>query len=173
MPERIRVVLGVDPGLATTGIGVVEERNRRYAARHWECIRTAPEMPLPDRLMALYRACAALVRAYRPAAIAMERLFFSRNAKTAIVVGQAQGAILLAAAGTGLGVYDYTPVEVKQAVTGSGRADKAAVGSLTAKLLGLAKPPRPDDAADALAVAYCHLVSTRGGRLRPPVWSRA
>ena len=160
---RARVVLGIDPGVASTGIGVVRDRDRRYETIHFELIRTKVGTPFPDRLAILNRRVAELVAGHRPSSVAMERLFFSNNAKTAIAVGQAQGAILLAMAGTGIPVFEYTPMQVKQAVTGDGRADKKAVGEMTRRLLSLDEVPRPDDVADALAVAYCHLVSTRPG----------
>jgi crossover junction endodeoxyribonuclease RuvC len=158
-----RLVLGIDPGIASTGIGVVRDRDRNYEALHFELIRTKVGTPFPDRLAILHRRVAELVREHRPDTMAMERLFFSNNAKTAIAVGQAQGAILLAFAGTGIPVFEYTPVQVKQAVTGDGRAEKPAVGDMIRRLLRLAEVPKPDDVADALAVAYCHLVSTRPG----------
>jgi len=161
--RKTRLILGIDPGIASTGIGVVRECDRKYESVHFELIRTKVGTPFPDRLAILHGRVAELVREFRPEAMAMERLFFSNNAKTAIAVGQAQGAILLAMAGTGIPVFEYTPVQVKQAVTGDGRAEKSAVGEMTRRLLALAEVPRPDDVADALAVAYCHLVSTRPG----------
>ncbi len=163
MPEAARVALGIDPGLASCGIGVVEERDRRFRAVHWECLRTKPGVALPDRLAQLHRAVKALFRKHAPDTVAMERLFFSNNAKTAMDVGKAQGAILLAFAGTDLAVTEYTPVQVKQAVTGDGRADKRAVGEMVKRLLAMDVVPTPDDAADALAIAYTHLASTRPG----------
>lgn len=163
MPESGRLALGIDPGLASCGIGVVREHDRRYRAVHWECLRTKPGVALPDRLAQLHRAVKAIFRKHAPGTVAMERLFFSNNAKTAMDVGKAQGAILLAFAGSGMPVAEYTPVQVKQAVTGDGRADKRAVGEMVKRLLGMDAIPQPDDAADALAVAYCHLVSSRPG----------
>ena len=162
MPEAGRLALGIDPGLASCGIGVVRERDRNYTAVHWECLRTKPGTALPDRLAILHRAVKAILKKYGPSTVSMERLFFSNNAKTAMDVGKAQGAILLAFAGSGLGVSEYTPVQVKQAVTGDGRADKRAVGEMVKRLLRMDMIPTPDDAADALAIAYTHLVSTRG-----------
>lgn len=161
-----RVVLGVDPGTASMGVAVVSREGTSYQSIHYDCVVTKPTMRFPERLRVLNRAIAGLIRKYQPEALAMERLFFTKNAKTAIAVGQAQGAILLAAAGVELGLAQYTPNEVKIAVTGDGRADKASVAFMIQKLLGLAELPRPDDAADALAIAYCHLVSTRSGATR-------
>lgn len=168
---RGRVVVGIDPGLASCGVGVVALRGGVYRAVHWDCLKTTPAERFADRLAAIHGACTALVRRHRPEALAMERLFFTKNQKTAFVVGQAQGAILLSLAGTTIDSFQYTPIEVKQAVTGDGRADKRAVGMMIAKLLGMDAIPTPDDAADALAVAYCHLVSTRTGR--GPAYQRA
>ncbi|MEK7766031.1 MAG: crossover junction endodeoxyribonuclease RuvC [bacterium] len=165
MPDRL--VLGIDPGVASTGVGVVRERDRRFESVAYDVIRTPASQAFPDRLAALHRACGLLLKQYRPDVMALERLFFTKNAKTAIAVGQAQGVILLAASQARTPVYDYTPVEVKSAVTGDGRADKPAVAFMIQRLLALAELPRPDDAADALAVAYCHLVSTRRGITAP------
>lgn len=163
--EERRVVLGVDPGTASMGVAVVALTGTVYESVHYDCVTTKPAMRFPERLRMLNRAIAGLIRKYRPEAMAMERLFFTKNARTAIAVGQAQGAILLAAAGIDLDLAQYTPNEVKIAVTGDGRADKASVAFMMQKLLGLAELPRPDDAADALAIAYCHLVSTRRSRV--------
>lgn len=160
-----RLVLGVDPGVASTGVGVVRERDGEYLPVAFDCVRTKAGTPFPQRLETLHDACAAWLKRHRPDMLAMERLFFTKNAKTAISVGQAQGAIILAAARARVAVVEYTPMEVKQSVTGDGRADKRAVALMVQKLLRLDEPPTPDDTADALAVAYCHLVSTRN---RPP-----
>jgi crossover junction endodeoxyribonuclease RuvC len=155
-------VLGIDPGVASTGIAVVSERDGEYRSIAYQCVRTSPKDAFPRRLALLHGECAIAIKKYRPDSVAMERLFFARNAKTAIAVGQAQGVLLLAAASDGLDVTFYTPMEVKSATTGDGSSDKAGVALMIQKILGLAEIPRPDDAADALAIAYCHLVSTRG-----------
>ena len=167
MSRAGRIVVGIDPGLAACGLAVVKERDRTYESLHVSCTVTSPKTAFPDRLSLLYDATRAVVRRFRPDSVALERLFFAKNATTAIAVGQAQGAILLALAGTGLDPAWYSPVAVKSAVTGDGAADKDAVGKMIARLLGLKEVPKPDDAADALAVAYCHLVSTRPGLARP------
>ncbi len=159
MPDR--VVLGIDPGLASMGVAVIAKRNGELVPLTYDCIRTGPGQRFPERLALLHRACQKLIAKYRPDVLAMERLFFSKNVRTAMVVGQAQGAVLLAVAGRNVEVVEYTPREVKMAVTGDGSADKAAVALMVQRILRLAELPRPDDAADALAVAYCHLVSTR------------
>ncbi len=162
MPKsKNRIVLGIDPGLASTGVGVIAERNRAFVPLAYDCIQTKQTQPLPSRFKILYRAVTKFINRYRPDTLAMERLFFARNAKTAMVVGQAQGVVLLSVAGREIEVFQYTPMEVKMAVTGDGRADKDDVALMIQKILKLATLPRPHDAADALAVAYCHLVSTR------------
>ena len=150
-------VLGIDPGVSSCGYGVVVRE--RAAARAVACgvIRTEPTAPLPERLVLLADDLAALVAQFGPSAMSVERVLFQNNARTAISVGQASGLALVAAARAGVPVAQYSPNEVKLAVTGDGRADKAAVQSMVARLLGLRDIPRPPDAADALALACCHL----------------
>jgi len=154
-------VLGVDPGTATTGYGLVEEDAEGLRALAFGVISTPPEQALPRRLQTIYRELLALARQWQPHAAAVEELFFSSNARTAMSVGQARGVALLALADAGLEVAEYSPLAVKQALTGYGKADKRQMQEMTRLLLGLAEIPRPDDAADALAVAVCHLHSAR------------
>jgi crossover junction endodeoxyribonuclease RuvC len=154
-------VLGIDPGTATTGYGVVEEVKGDLKPLAFGVIRTPADQPLPVRLQLIYRALRELAAEWGPTAAAVEELFFSRNVRTAMSVGQARGVTLLALADVGLDVAEYTPLAIKQAVTGYGNADKAQVQEMVRLLLGLAEAPRPDDAADALAVAICHLHSAR------------
>jgi crossover junction endodeoxyribonuclease RuvC len=154
-------VLGIDPGTATTGYGVVEEVKGDLKPLVFGVIRTPADQPLPVRLQLIYQALKELAAEWVPTAAAVEELFFSRNVRTAMSVGQARGVILLALADIGLDVAEYTPLAIKQAVTGYGNADKAQVQEMVRLLLGLAEAPRPDDAADALAVAICHLHSAR------------
>jgi crossover junction endodeoxyribonuclease RuvC len=154
-------VLGIDPGTATTGYGVVEEVKGDLKPLVFGVIRTPADQPLPNRLQSIYQALKELVAEWMPTAAAVEELFFSRNVRTAMSVGQARGVTLLALADIGLDVAEYTPLAIKQAVTGYGNADKAQVQEMVRLLLGLAEVPRPDDAADALAVAICHLHSAR------------
>ena len=154
-------VLGIDPGTATTGYGVVEEVKGDLKSLAFGVIRTPADQPLPVRLQLIYRALKELAAEWGPTAAAVEELFFSRNVRTAMSVGQARGVTLLALADIGLVVAEYTPLAIKQAVTGYGNADKAQVQEMVRLLLGLAEAPRPDDAADALAVAICHLHSAR------------
>jgi crossover junction endodeoxyribonuclease RuvC len=151
-------VLGVDPGLTRCGVGVVEGLpGRTCQLVAYEVVRSEPERPLAERLLALDQALAILVARYQPDAVAVERVFSQHNVQTVIGTAQAGAVALLAAARAGLAVQTYTPSEVKAAVTGSGQADKAQVTAMVTRLLGLAAPPRPADAADALALAICHV----------------
>jgi crossover junction endodeoxyribonuclease RuvC len=154
-------VLGIDPGTAITGYGVVEENAGGLKAVAFGTIRTPAKQPLPTRLQAIYRGVSHLVEEWEPASAAVEELFFSSNVRTAMSVGQARGVTLLALIDAGLSIAEYTPLTVKQAVTGYGSADKAQIQEMVRLLLGLAETPKPDDAADALAVAICHLHSAR------------
>ncbi len=154
-------ILGLDPGLATTGWGVVEEASGELVLADFGVITTAPGQPLAERLQGLYRELTALIALQRPEVAAVEELFFSRNARTAFAVGQARGVALLALANAGLAVHEYTPLQVKQAVVGYGQATKHQVQQMVRMLLGLAEVPQPDDAADAVAVAVCHLHGVR------------
>ena len=149
------IVLGIDPGTAATGYGVVERSGARLRMVDYGCFQTLPTQSLPDRLMHIHRAVAELIETHGPASIGVERLFFNRNVQTAFAVGQARGAVLLAAAQAGLPVFEYGPHEVKIAVTGYGRADKVQVQRMVQVVLAMDEMPRPDDAADALAVALC------------------
>lgn len=155
------LVLGVDPGTAITGYGLVQEAEGQLQAVAYGAITTPSDWALPQRLLKIYRDLTALIREYNPTEGAVEQLFFSRNVKTALAVGQARGVALLALAEGGLAVHEYTPLQVKQSVVGYGRAEKAQVQELVKLLLGLEVVPQPDDAADALAIAICHLHSAR------------
>jgi crossover junction endodeoxyribonuclease RuvC len=154
-------VLGIDPGTAITGYGVVGEVQGELQPLAFGVIKTPADQPLPRRLQLIYRAISDLAEEWKPTAAAVEELFFSRNVRTAMSVGQARGVALLALADAGLDVAEYTPLAIKQAVTGYGNADKAQIQEMVRLLLRLEKVPRPDDAADALAVAICHLHSAR------------
>ncbi|MFQ6099980.1 MAG: crossover junction endodeoxyribonuclease RuvC [Anaerolineae bacterium] len=154
-------VLGIDPGTAITGYGVVEEAGRDLKSVAFGVIRTPADQPLAVRLQSIYRGVRDLTAKWEPSAAAVEELFFSSNVRTAMSVGQARGVALLALADAGLIVAEYTPSSVKQAVTGYGNADKTQMQEMVRLLLGLAEVPSPDDAADALAVAICHFHSAR------------
>jgi crossover junction endodeoxyribonuclease RuvC len=147
------IVLGIDPGTAALGYGIVERTGSRLRMVDAGCLETPSSAALPDRLLTIHRFLVDLIELHRPDILAVERLFFSRNAQTAFAVGQARGVVLLAGASAGLPIREATPNEVKIAVSGYGAADKEQVGRMVAICLSLAEPPRPDDAADALAVA--------------------
>jgi crossover junction endodeoxyribonuclease RuvC len=149
------IVLGIDPGTAATGYGIVERNGSKLRMVDYGCLQTEPAQALAVRLLAIYRSVRQLIELHRPAMVGVERLFFNRNVQTAFAVGQARGVVLLAAAEAGVPVFEYGPHEVKMAVTGYGRADKQQVQRMVQVVLGLDSLPRPDDAADALAVAIC------------------
>jgi crossover junction endodeoxyribonuclease RuvC len=149
-------VLGVDPGLTRCGYGAVRRAGAQLRAEAAGVLTTAPSAPTPERLAELADGVRALLAELRPDAVAVERVFFQSNVRTAMSVGQASGVVLAAAVAAGCEVVEYTPTQVKLAVTGSGVADKGQVQRMVQSLLGLATPPRPADAADALALAICH-----------------
>lgn len=156
------LVIGIDPGTAITGYGLVREQaDGSLSVVAYGAIQTASGLSMPDRLLQLYQELSQLILLHRPVSGAVEKLFFHRNVTTAISVGQARGVVLLAMAQAGIGVGEYTPLEIKQAVVGYGGADKNQVQQMVRVLLGLAEAPHPDDVADALAVAICHLHSAR------------
>ena len=150
-------VIGIDPGYATTGYAVIDREAGRLRPIAVGAIRTPGSAAQADRLASLQRELAALIGETHPEMAAVERVFFSVNRRTAISVGQASGVALAALAAAGLAVTEYTPLEVKQSVTGTGTAEKAQVQAMVAALLGLATAPEPADAADACALAICHL----------------
>jgi crossover junction endodeoxyribonuclease RuvC len=149
-------VLGIDPGVSRCGYGAVVRAQGRLRATSCGVIRTSPADPLPERLLALHDELADLVRQLRPCALSVERVLFQNNVRTAMSVGQASGLALVVAARAGVPVAQYSPNEVKLAVTGDGRADKLAVQTMVTRLLSLRDIPKPADAADALALACCH-----------------
>ena len=151
------IVLGIDPGLASTGYGVVESRGGRLRALDGGVIATSPELALERRLAQIHAAVDDLLAEHEPYALALEQLYFGQNVRTAFAVGQARGVVLLTAGQRGVPCASYTPQQVKGAVCGSGRAHKDQVARMVAVLVGLPELPRPDHAADALAVAICHL----------------
>jgi crossover junction endodeoxyribonuclease RuvC len=156
------LVIGIDPGLARTGYGLVfETEDGRLVAEAYGVISTSSKDQISQRLLELHTKLNELLLLHRPQSGAVEKLFFERNVRTAMNVGQARGVTLLSLAQAGIPTSEYTPMEVKQAVTGYGGADKMQVQQMVRSLLNLAEIPRPDDAADALAVAICHLFSFR------------
>ena len=156
-----RIVLGIDPGMAIVGYAVVEARGDKLSMITCDVITTSAGMPLAQRLQLIYRGLGEIITTYSPNEAAMEELFFAKNARTALTVGQARGVAMLALVNGGLSIAEYTPLQVKQAVTGYGSANKDQVGEMVRILLHLPSIPRPDDAADAAAVAICHLHTAR------------
>lgn len=152
------LILGIDPGTAITGYGLVEQIDDLRLVDAG-AILTPAGTPLPERLLTIHQQLSQLISAFQPDAVAVEELFFSKNVRTAMSVGHARGVVLLAAAQAGLPIYHYKPSEVKVAVTGYGAADKPQVQEMVRLLLGLEATPKPDDVADAIAVAICHLQS--------------
>ncbi len=150
------VILGIDPGLARMGYGALARVGNRYRAMEYGTLTTSAKDPLEERLAILFNQLRKILKKVKPEAVAMEELFFSRNTKTAIAVGQARGAALTACGLEGVRVYEYRPMEIKQAVAGFGGADKGQVQKMVKLLLGLDKVPQPDDTADALAAALAH-----------------
>ncbi|MEN8172135.1 MAG: crossover junction endodeoxyribonuclease RuvC [Chloroflexota bacterium] len=156
------LVLGIDPGTATTGYGLVrEDQAGNLSAVAYGVIKTPAKMPMPQRLVRLYQELKNIIHLHSPDSSAVEKLFFQRNVRTAISVGQGRGVVLLALAESGISIGEYNPMEIKQAVTGYGGADKHQIQQMVGSLLNLDQIPKPDDAADALAVAICHLHSVR------------
>ena len=150
------IVCGIDPGFAVTGFGFIEKQGVKQKALRFGVIRTPAGLPIEKRFLQIEADLNELLDMYRPSSLAAEELFFNTNVTTGINVAQARGVILLTAARRGIPVFSYTPLQVKQAVTGYGKAEKSQVMEMTKRLLNLSKVPRPDDAADALAIALCH-----------------
>jgi crossover junction endodeoxyribonuclease RuvC len=153
-------ILGIDPGTAIMGYGLIEKKGQTLIPIDYSCWRTPADLPMPERLKTLYENLEAYLLQYSPDAVAVEELFFNRNTTTAIAVGQARGIVLLGAARCNIEVFEYTPLQVKQAVVGYGKADKKQIQYMVRALLALKENPRPDDAADALAIAICHAHSS-------------
>ncbi len=152
------LAIGIDPGTAITGVGLVERTDKdEIKAVHWSAILTEANSPLPERLEIIYRELNLILEEYRPDTAAVESLFFSRNVRTAMSVGQARGVVLLSLQQAGIPISNYRPNEIKQGITGSGSADKQQMQIMVRSLLNLDEIPKPDDAADALGVAIYHL----------------
>jgi crossover junction endodeoxyribonuclease RuvC len=155
------LVIGIDPGTATTGYGLVRETETELECVAYGVVTTPAGQPLPKRLQTIHRELKTVITLHRPDTGAVEKLFFQKNVTTAMSVGQGRGVAMLALADCGLEVGEYTPLQVKQAVAGYGGADKRQMQEMVRTLLNLESIPRPDDAADALAVAICHLYSAK------------
>lgn len=150
------IILGIDPGYAIVGFGIIKYEKGRMSVLDFGAITTPAGMEFTERLKSIYEDLSYLFDKYKPDAMAVEKLFFNTNQKTAIDVAQARGVILLAAKMNGTECFEYTPLQVKQSVVGYGRAEKKQVQEMTRQLLGLSAVPKPDDTADALAMAICH-----------------
>ena len=159
------IIMGIDPGFAITGYGIVEYIGNKFSVVDYGAITTEASMPLPQRLLLLSNRLEELIKMYKPEAISIEELFFNKNIKTALTVSHGRGVAVLAAARSGVDVYEYTPLQVKQAVVGYGRAEKAQIQQMVKAILNLPAIPKPDDVADALAVAVCHAHSFRVGKI--------
>ncbi len=150
-----QVILGIDPGLADTGFGVIKKTKSRLELIDYGCIRTKAKEPTEDRLLEIANFLDKIIKKYQPDVIAVEKLFFCKNVKTALAVGQARGVIILAAGKHQLQLHEFTPLQVKMALTTYGKASKNQVQQMVKIILGLKQIPKPDDAADALAAAVC------------------
>lgn len=153
---KTMIILGIDPGYAIVGWGVIEYNGSKFKTLGYGSINTPAGLEPAERLLMVYRGMNEIIQKYKPDQIAVEELFFNTNTTTAILVAEARGVILLSAKLAGLEIAEYTPLQVKQAVVGYGRAEKKQVIVMVTSLLGLPAPPKPDDTADALAIAVCH-----------------
>lgn len=159
------IILGIDPGIAIMGYGVIKYEANKFTVIDYSAITTPSDMPMSLRLGSIYNAMVKILEQYKPDAFAIEELFFNKNIKTALTVAHARGAAIVAASNFGAPIFEYTPLQVKQAVVGYGRADKKQIQQMVKLLLNLREIPKPDDVADALAVAICHGNSSNFGHL--------
>ncbi|MGN0765497.1 MAG: crossover junction endodeoxyribonuclease RuvC [Christensenellales bacterium] len=158
-------ILGIDPGLAIVGYGVIDSEKGAYRPVDCGVINTPKELSLPERLELIYKGMGELIETFKPDQVAIEELFFTKNITTGITVAEARGVILLACKQSGLPMFEYTPNQIKQSLTGYGKADKKQIQFMITRLLGLKAIPKPDDAADALAIALTHAQTNRLGGL--------
>lgn len=159
------IILGVDPGIATLGYGIIKYEGNKFLTIDYGAVLTSSKSSMPERLAVLHRSLTDLINKYRPDVFSVEELFFNKNVKTALTVGHARGIALLAAYENQLDIYEYTPLQVKQAIVGYGRAEKQQIQQMVKVLLNLKSVPKPDDVADALAIAICHAHSSHAGEL--------
>ncbi|MCX7843703.1 MAG: crossover junction endodeoxyribonuclease RuvC [Clostridia bacterium] len=159
------IIMGIDPGFAITGYGVVKYEGNKFSVLDYGVITTEASLPLARRLLTVGEGLEELIKRHNPDAISIEELFFNKNTRTALNVGHGRGVALLTAAKSGKEVFEYTPLQVKQSVVGYGRAEKAQIQHMVKVILNLQATPKPDDAADALAVAICHGHSHKLGRI--------
>ena len=150
------IIMGIDPGFAITGFGIVKYEGNKFSVIDYGAITTEASMNLPLRLLLLNNRLEELIQLHKPDAISVEELFFNKNIKTALTVGHGRGVAILSAAKSGIDLFEYTPLQVKQSVVGYGRAEKTQVQQMVKMILNLPSIPKPDDVADALAVAVCH-----------------
>ena len=155
------IILGIDPGIAIVGYGIIEYKNNKFRVIDYGAVTTPAHMDILRRLELVYKGIDMLIKNYNIDEVGIEELFFNKNVKTAIKVGQARGVEILAAVNKGLNIYEYTPLQIKQATVGYGRAEKHQVQEMVKVLLNLKEIPKPDDVADALAVAICHASSLK------------
>lgn len=148
-------IMGIDPGLATIGFGILDQIGNQLEPVDFGCIKTESNLKLPTRLKQIYDACTYIIEEHQPDVVAIEKLFFNRNVTTALTVGQARGVVMLAIEEADILITEYTPIQVKNAVTGYGQAEKRQVQEMVKLLLSLPRVPQPDDVADALALAIC------------------
>ena len=160
------LILGIDPGIGRCGFGLIKSEGSKVRAIDYGCIETGSELTTEERLLIINEEIGKIIKKNKPDAMSVEDLFFGANAKTALVVGQARGVILLAAAKNKIPVTKYTPLEVKMALSGYGRADKNQVGQMVKVILGLEKMPKLDDTTDALAIALTHAFSSKMGKFK-------
>lgn len=153
-------VLGIDPGTAIVGIGIVDYVDKKMKLVHYDCIYTHKDEQMNYRIMSIYEQLNRIIDIYKPDAVAIEELFYFKNNKTVISVSQARGVMILAATQRGLNISEYTPLQIKMGITGYGRAEKKQIQIMVQKLLGLSEIPKPDDAADALAICITHINSS-------------
>ena len=158
-------ILGIDPGYAIMGYGILDYNGNRFKTVAYDSIETDAGMPMPERLKILYEGLDEVIRRYEPQEASIEELFFNNNAKTAILVGEARGVAVLACVENGLEIFEYTPLQIKQSLVGYGRADKKQVQAMVKMILNLESVPQPDDTADAVAAAICHAHS-RNSRVK-------
>lgn len=163
------IVLGIDPGYAIVGWGLIEYKNNSYRPLRYGAVVTEADMDFNQRLQVIYNDIDSIIKRYKPHAMSIERLYFQTNQKTAIMVAEARGVILLASRQNNIPIFEYTPLQVKTAVTGYGKAKKAQIMEMTRRLLSLSQVPKPDDTADALAIAICHCQAA-GSELRQKMY---
>ena len=159
------IILGFDPGLAIVGFGVIKKEGSKFVPVQFGSIQTKPEYETGVRLKQIFDAAKEIIRKYQPDAVSIEKLFFNRNVTTAMTVGQARGVLILAAVEESVPIYEYTPLQIKQALVGYGRAEKRQIQEMVKMFLNLKEVPRPDDVADALAIAVCHGHSSKMNKI--------